>query len=135
MRACLRVKGPYLCLCICVHTAVDFNLRPISCITSLKYRSFSLIECISEMTAELHYKNMPMQYKDIFTRKFHWKKKMIFFLNIFAQNIHCGYTKAVLMSTHNVCFGSKIRKLGIPLKTPVFLYKSGVQGGLHVFLM
>ena len=30
------------------------------------------------------------------------------------------------MSTHNVCFGSKIRKLGIPLQTPVFLCKSGV---------
>ena len=32
------------------------------------------------------------------------------------------------MSTHNVCFGLKIRKLGIPLQTPVFLYKSGVCG-------
>ena len=33
-----------------------------------------------------------------------------------------------LTSTHNVCFGSKI---GIPLQTPVFLYKSGVKGGIH----
>ena len=33
------------------------------------------------------------------------------------------------MSTHKVCFGSKIRKLGIPLQTPVFLYKSEVEGG------
>ena len=30
---------------------------------------------------------------------------------------------AALTSTHNVCFGPKIRKLGIPLQTPVFLYK------------
>ena len=32
------------------------------------------------------------------------------------------------MSTHNLCFGAKI---GIPLLTPVLLYRSGVQGGIH----
>ena len=47
---------------------------------------------------------------------------------IFAQNIDC---EAVLTSTHNLCFGAKIRKIGIPLHTPVLLYKSGVQGGIH----
>ena len=26
------------------------------------------------------------------------------------------------MSTHNLCFGAKIRKIGIPLHTPVLLY-------------
>ena len=30
------------------------------------------------------------------------------------------------MSTHNLCFGAKIRKIGIPLHTPVYLHKSGV---------
>ena len=35
------------------------------------------------------------------------------------------------MSTHSLCFGAKIRKICIPLHTPVLLYKSGVQGGLH----
>ena len=44
-----------------------------------------------------------------------------FILNILAQNKHCGYTlEPVLMSIHNVCFGSKIKKLGILLQTPVF---------------
>ena len=43
----------------------------------------------------------------------------MFFL-IFAQNIECGYTlepppEAVLRSTHNLCFGAKIRKKCIPL--------------------
>ena len=59
------------------------------------------------------------------------KKEDIF--NIFAQNIHCGYTldEAVLTSVHNVCFGSKIRKIGISLHTPVFLYKSGIKRGMH----
>ena len=32
------------------------------------------------------------------------------------------------MSTHNPCFGAKVRKIGIPLHTPVLLYKSEVQG-------
>ena len=35
------------------------------------------------------------------------------------------------MSTHNLCFGAKIRKIGIPLHTPVLLYKSEVKGGIH----
>ena len=39
--------------------------------------------------------------------------------------------ETVLTSTHNVCFVSKIRKVGRPLQTPVFLYKSGFQGGKH----
>ena len=39
--------------------------------------------------------------------------------------------EAVLTSTHNLCFGAKIRKIGIPLHTPVLLYKRGVQGGIH----
>ena len=50
--------------------------------------------------------------------------------NIFAQNIDCMYTlelphlgEVVLMSTHNLCFGSKIRKI------PQFYYiKVGFKG-------
>ena len=37
-------------------------------------------------------------------------------------------TEAVLTSTHNLCFGAKIRKIGIPLQTPVLLYKMGFKG-------
>ena len=36
--------------------------------------------------------------------------------------------EAVLTSAHNVYFGSKIRKVDIPLQTPYLLYKSGVTG-------
>ena len=58
-------------------------------------------------------------------------KFLIFFLIFAAQIIDCGYTaEAVVTSTHNLCFGAKIRKIGIPLQTPVLLYKSGVQGGI-----
>ena len=63
-----------------------------------------------------------MQYTEIFfnskNRNFHWKNFDI----IFAQNIDCGYT---LTSTHNLCFGAKIRKIGTPLYTPVYYVKVG----------
>ena len=72
-----------------------------------------------------------MQYTEIFSpvkiENFQWKIFDIFL--IFAQNIDCGYT--LEPSTHNLCFRAKIRKIGIPLHTPVLLYKSGVQGGIH----
>ena len=41
------------------------------------------------------------------------------------------HVRTASASTHNLCFGSKIRKLGVPLQTPVLLYKSGVQGGIQ----
>ena len=56
--------------------------------------------------------------------------------NIFPQNINCGYTfepppKAVLTSTHNLCFGSKNKKIRYTAVTPTLLYKSGVYGGIY----
>ena len=97
------------------------------------------------ITAYIHYENMPMQCTGIFKnvkkkkqQNFQWKFFDIFL--IFAQKIDCGYTlepprrggaEAVLTSTHNLCFGAKIRKIGKPLQTPVLLYKSGVQRGIH----
>ena len=39
--------------------------------------------------------------------------------------------KIKIMGTHNLYFGAKIRKIGIPLQTQVFLYKSRVKGGIH----
>ena len=32
------------------------------------------------------------------------------------------------MSTHNLCFGSKVMKIGTLLHTPVLLYKVGYKG-------
>ena len=32
------------------------------------------------------------------------------------------------MSTHNLCFGAKIRKIGIPLQAPVLHIKVGFMG-------
>ena len=55
---------------------------------------------------------------------------------IFAQNIDCGYTlepprRGGSYKYPQSMFWSKNKKIGIPLHTPVFLYKSGVQGDIH----
>ena len=60
------------------------------------------------------------------------KNKKIF--NIFAENIDCGYkleqpqyylAKTVRTCAHNLCFGSKIRKIG-----KFLVYNIGVQWGI-----
>ena len=55
---------------------------------------------------------------------------------ILAQNIDCGYTlepprRGGSNEYQQSMFWSKNKKIGIPLHTPVLLYKSGVQGGIH----
>ena len=64
---------------------------------------------------------MSVQYTAIFhgCKNDNFKMKFFDFFLIFAQNIDCGYTlepppEAVLTSTHNLCFGAKIRKICIP---------------------
>ena len=82
-----------------------------------------------------------MQYTVIFivVKKENFQTKSFDIFLIFAQNIDCGYKlepthrggitasprwyrliEAVLTSTHNLCFGAKIRKIGISLQAPVF---------------
>ena len=68
------------------------------------------------------YENMPMQDKEIFKVVKNENFPLNFFFEFFliiAQNIDCGYTL-------EPPFGAKIRKIAIPLQTPVLLYKSGV---------
>ena len=81
---------------------------------------------------------MSMQYTEIFkfvkNEKFRLKMYNIFI--IFAQNIDCGYTLEPPQGGGSneypqSMFWSKNKKKGIPLRTPVLLYKSGVQGGIH----
>ena len=48
---------------------------------------------------------------------------MLILFFIFAQNIVWVHGEAVQTSTHNLCFGAKIRKIGIPL-----LKKVGYKG-------
>ena len=71
-----------------------------------------------------HYENLPMQFTEISKEKMEIFRRqfLIFFLFLL---------KTLIVSTRNLCFGSKIRKIGIPLQTPVLLYKSGVYGGIQ----
>ena len=62
-----------------------------------------------------HYENRPRKKFGCKNGSFHWKIFDIFL--VFAQNIDCGYTLE----------HSKIRKIGIPLQTPVIL-KVGFAG-------
>ena len=78
-----------------------------------------------------YYKNLPMQHTMIFLEEkienFIGKKFdffFIFWLKTYIVGICWNrLDEAVLTSTHSVCFGSKIRKLGITLQTSVFLYE------------
>ena len=66
-----------------------------------------------------------------FIREKYPEKNDIFL--IFAQNIDCGYTlepprRGGSNEYPQSMFWSKNKKIGIPLQTPVLLYKSGVKG-------
>ena len=99
-------------------------------ISALAVQTGTLLFCGFETeTLRKHAHAIYRKYFGCKNEKFHWKKIDIFL--IFAQNIDCGYTleplgEAVLTSIHNLYFGAKITKIGIPPHTPVFLYKSGV---------
>ena len=59
---------------------------------------------------------------------------MILYNNIveISKNHWIGYMlKVAFLLASSLCFGAKIRKIGILLHTSVLLYKSGVQGGIH----
>ena len=48
------------------------------------------------------------------------------------MGVHVRTDEAVLTSTHNLCFGAKIRKIGIPLHTSVLVsLKWGSRGILY----
>ena len=79
-----------------------------------------------------------MQYTEnclvVKIENFHWKSFDICL--IFAQNIDCEYTlepprRGGSNEYPQFMFWSKNKKIGIPLHTPVLLYKSGVYGGIY----
>ena len=77
-----------------------------------------------------------MQYTAIFhgCKNDNFQMKVFNIFIIFAQNIDCGYTleprlnEAVLTSTHNLCFGAKIRNNIYPCKPQVYYIKVGCKG-------
>ena len=109
--------------------AIQYMEIFFSCYTFIMFCYFtSILHCT-------HYENFAIQYMEIFfcckIEKFSRKKLIL--LIFFSQNIDCGYTlephhQAVLSSIHNLCFGAKTRKIGVPLHTPVLLCKMGYKG-------
>ena len=76
-----------------------------------------------------------MQYTAIFQgcKNVHFQMKNYNIFLIFAQIIDCGYplerlSEAVLTSTHNLCFGAKIRKNVYPCKPQFYYIKVGCKG-------
>ena len=54
-------------------------------------------------------------------------KNTIFLIYMYTfKTLIVGTLRTALVSTHNLSFGPKITKIGIPMHTPVLLYKSGV---------
>ena len=82
---------------------------------------FFLFSIVSFAAHNAHYENSPMQYTLIFLEEK---------IENFIRKKNDIFAEAVLTSTHNLCFAAKIRTIGIPLHTPVLLYKSGVEGGM-----
>ena len=81
---------------------------------------------------------MSVQYTAIFHGCKNYNFQMIFFyiFLIFAQNIDCGYTlepsqRGGSNEYPQSMFWSKKEKYVYPSKSHFFLYKSGVQGGVH----
>ena len=101
----------------------------MSCLEQLVNYFPPFASAIYVLTAPTLYENLPMQYAEIFLalKIENFQQKLFYIFLIFAQNIDFGYTlEPPLTSTHNLCFGAKIRKIGIPLHSPVLLYKSEV---------
>ena len=81
-------------------------------------------------------------YTDYFQKqKLKISLKYFDIFNVFAQNIQCRYTLkpprrggSFLTSTHNLCFGAKIRKICKPLHTPFCYIKVGYKG-IYMYIM
>ena len=80
-----------------------------------------------------HYENTTMQYTEIFkvVKNEDFQQNFFYIFLIFARNIDCGYMleppwRGASNDYHNLCFGAKIRKIAIPLHTPVLKFQSGV---------
>ena len=70
---------------------------------------------------------MPMQYTEnvLFVKMKNFTGIFFYIFLIFAQKIDCGYTL-------DLCFGAKIRKIGIPPHTPVLLYINMGFKGVYI---
>ena len=99
---------------------IILKLKIMHCIT--KTRPCNLLRF-------LHLKKNLMEIIDIFFILFLFIYLFIYFFLLKTLIVDTRWDRlgeAVLTSTHNLCFGSKIRKIDIPLQTPFALCKSWV---------
>ena len=83
-------------------------------------------------TCPCHYENMPMQYTENFFCSKNSKFHCNFFLYFCSKHrLWVHVRTASCRSTHNLCFGEKIRKIGIPLHIPLLLQR----GYSYMYLM
>ena len=76
------------------------------------------------LTFLFHYENVPDFISAVKNKTF--IGKFLIVLTISAHSKHWLWVH-VKTGTHNLCFGAKTRKIGIPLLTPVLLYKSRIS--------
>ena len=134
---CSRLSAYSFQVCIFAYPHANLSSRHSVHPTQYSFSTIYMTTCLPDSPQFLvqltHYENMPMQYTEIFkavkNENFQWKFLDIFL--IFAQNIDCGYTlepprRGGSNEYPQSMFWSKNKKIGLPLHTPVLLYKSGV---------
>ena len=85
-----------------------------------------------------HYENWPIKYTEIFQGKKSIVLLFYYFRSKLVAKPHSTTFRGGSNEYHNVRFGSKIRKLGIPLKPQFYYIKVGFKGYTfhgHAFLM
>ena len=80
----------------------------------------------------VHYEILSMQNRDFLAMSNEFFSVQTFFSCFWSKHrlrvhVRTSLGEAILLSTHNLCFGAKIRQIGT-LYTSVLLYKSGVHG-------
>ena len=104
---------------VMAHVAVPSGL----CRTRSETQIMGFPRCLKLMSTLRKHAHVIYRFSRVLKLKVFSRNKNDIFL-IFAQNIECGYmleppqrclTEAVLMSTHNLCYRAKIRKIRISL--------------------
>ena len=101
----------------------EYNKKLIKSLGKFRATEDTMISALPKLAHAINGYFLALKIENLQLKKF----------DIFAQNIDCGYTfqpprqETVLTSTHNLCFGAKMRKMHIPV-----LHKSGVQWGIYI---
>ena len=78
----------------------------------------------------MHYENTPMRkYSGFFHIKMKISvEKLCYFPYFCSKHRLWVHVRTALLSTYNLCFGPKIRKIRIPMHTQFYYIKVGLKG-------